>query len=35
LRVSVQLPKGDNEQTIREEARRRRIELETMRDLRH
>ena len=34
LHVTVQLPDGDNEQTIREEARRRRVELETMSDFR-
>ena len=32
--MTVQLPDSDNEQTIREEARRRRIELETMSDFR-
>jgi GntR family transcriptional regulator/MocR family aminotransferase len=34
LHVTVQLPDGDDEQTICEEARHRRIELETMRDFR-
>jgi GntR family transcriptional regulator/MocR family aminotransferase len=34
LHVTVQLPDGDNEQAIREEAQDRRIELETMSDYR-
>jgi GntR family transcriptional regulator / MocR family aminotransferase len=34
LHVTVQLPDSDNEQTIREEARHRRIEFETMSDFR-
>jgi GntR family transcriptional regulator/MocR family aminotransferase len=34
LHVTLQLPDSDNEQTIREEARRRQIELETMNDYR-
>jgi GntR family transcriptional regulator/MocR family aminotransferase len=34
LHVTVQLPDGDNEQAIQEEARDRRIELETMSDYR-
>ena len=34
LHVTVQLPDGDNEQAIRDEAHHRRIELETMRDFR-
>jgi DNA-binding transcriptional MocR family regulator len=32
--VTVQLPESDNEQAIREEARHRRIELETMSEYR-
>ncbi len=34
LHVTVQLPDSDNEQAIREEARHRRVELETMSDFR-
>ena len=34
LHVTVQLPDGDDEQAIREEARDRRVELETMTDYR-
>jgi GntR family transcriptional regulator / MocR family aminotransferase len=34
LHVTVQLPDGDNEQAIREEAHHRRVELETMSDFR-
>ena len=34
LHVTVQLPDSDNEQAIQEEARHRRVELETMNDYR-